>query len=154
MYYADSDLLSILLAIITMAAGIYSSTRKTKRREDVSVPNPFEEDDFLQMSTSVMDDASEEQFVEEQIVEEQSAEEQIVEEQVAEVQFAGEHVAEEQFAEEQVGQGPETVVEPVSEPEETVCEEEKQKDFKSRFKSSPKDAVLFAEILKPKYKEF
>ena len=120
MYYADSDLISILLAIITMAAGIYSSTRKRKRVEDIPAHNPF--------------------------VEEEVPQEEIYQEPEQPVQNQPEAV--QQIP---VQQEPAKVV---AEPQKTVCKEEKQKDFKSRLKSSPKDAVLFSEILKPKYKEF
>lgn len=125
MYYADSDLISILLAIITMAAGIYSSTRKRKRVEDIPAHNPF---------------------VEEEVPQEEVPLEEIYQEPEQPVQNQPEAV--QQIP---VQQEPEKVV---AEPQKTVCKEEKQKDFKSRLKSSPKDAVLFSEILKPKYKEF
>lgn len=115
MYYADSDLISILLAIITMAAGIYSSTRKRKRVEEI----PQEE--------IPQEDVSQEEVS------------QPVDNQPEPVQQIP------------VQQEP---AKGVAEPQKTVCKEEKQKDLKSRLKSSPKDAVLFSEILKPKYKEF
>lgn len=120
MYYADSDLISILLTIITMAAGIYSSTRKRKRGEDIPAHNPFVVEEVPQ----------------EEVPLEDLSQPEIYKEPVQQIP---------------VQQEPAKVV---AEPQKTVCKVEKQKDFKSRLKSSPKDAVLFSEILKPKYKEF
>jgi hypothetical protein len=49
-----------------------------------------------------------------------------------------------------------SVTEIGQEPENTVAEEKEQqeKGVKQRLKDNPKDMVLFAEILKPKFKEY
>jgi hypothetical protein len=49
-----------------------------------------------------------------------------------------------------------SVTEIGQEPESTVVEEKEQqeKGVKQRLKDNPKDMVLFAEILKPKFKEY
>ena len=120
MYYADSDLISILLAIITMAAGIYSSTRKRKRVEEIP---------------------------QEEIPQEEIPQEEVSQEEVSQPVDNQPGPVQQIPVQQEPAKG-------VAEPQKTVCEEKKQKDLKSRLKSSPKDAVLFSEILKPKYKEF
>lgn len=159
MYYADSDLLSILLAIITLAAGFYSSTKKSRKsvdsaapntdmsqHEDMSISDIFQEDDFFQEIASMMDDAEPDQDSDQDQAQVQEAEpsqyrqaEPLQEEAVPQTVVSGIEISEnEEIAEEQ----------------NSICEEEKQDSLKSRLKGSPKDAILFSEILKPKYKEF
>lgn len=143
MYYADSDLLSILLAIITLAAGFYSSSKKSRKSVDSVAPNPdmsqhedmsisdvFQEDDFFQEIASMMDDAEPSQYRQAEPLMEEAVPQTVVS-----------------------GSGKSETEESVKEPE-SVCEEQKQNSLKERLKGSPKDAILFSEILKPKYKEF
>jgi FtsZ-interacting cell division protein ZipA len=151
MYYADSDLLSILLAIITLAAGFYSSSKKSRKSVDSVAPNPdmsqhedmsisdiFQEDDFFQEIASMMDDAEPDQDSDQDQAQVQEAE-PLQEEAVPQTVVSG--------------SGKSETEESVKEPE-SVCEEQKQNSLKERLKGSPKDAILFSEILKPKYKEF
>ena len=136
MYYADSDLLSLLLAIITLAAGFYSSTKKSRKsvdsvapntdmsqHEDMSISDIFQEDDFFQ-------EAEPSQYGQAEPLQEEAVPQTVVS-----------------------GSGKSETEESVKEPE-SVCEEQKQNSLKERLKGSPKDAILFSEILKPKYKEF
>ncbi len=111
MYYADSDILSIWLTIFTIAAAIYSSFGKRKKKvdtdpifKDIVIPEPDKE--------NLSDKQSEEACA----------------------------VA--------------TTQEPARQQKSSTIENSRQSSLKSRLKNSPKDAVLFAEILKPKYKEF
>ena len=115
MYYADSDILSIWLTIFTIAAAIYSSFGKPKKKvdtdsctdsifKDIVIPEPDKE--------NLSDKQSEEACA----------------------------VA--------------TTQEPAQQQKSSTIENSRQNSLKSRLKNSPKDAVLFAEILKPKYKEF
>lgn len=172
MYYADSDILTVVLTLITMAAGIYSSVKSGKKKGELdrrkvrghaavaetvetrskTVEDEEEDDDespFFSLGSilqEVINSPEEEPALEEFVCEGQSAVKQpdIVEPQMAEKL-----------------QAPEEVVVSVTEkyqenrefPQE-ASEESRSTGIKERLKASPKDAVIFAEILKPKYKEF
>ena len=122
MYYADSNILSILLALITMAAGIYSASSKRKKGEE---------------------DIAHQQSLEQDLAQERAEAEAILSAQ-----------EKEELIEEAVPTTGTQILEPVEESVQEPVGQQKSNDVKSRLKSSPKDAVLFAEILKPKYKEF
>lgn len=172
MYYADSDILTVVLTLITMAAGIYSSVKSGKKKGELdrrkvrsratvaetvetrskTVENDEEDDDespFFSLGSilqEVINSPEEEPALEEFVYEGKSAVEQP-------------YAAQWQIAEEL--QTPEEVVVSVTEkyqdnrefPQE-ASEESRSTGIKERLKASPKDAVIFAEILKPKYKEF
>ncbi len=136
MYYADSDLLSLLLAIITLAAGFYSSTKKSRKSVDSVAPNT---DMSQHEDMSISDIFQEDDFFQEAEPSQYGQAEPLQEEAVPQTVVSGIEISEnEEIAEEQ----------------NSICEEEKQDSLKSRLKGSPKDAILFSEILKPKYKEF
>ena len=170
MYYADSDILTVVLTLITMAAGIYSSVKSGKKKkgeldrrkvrsratvaETVETENQMVEDEdeespFFSLE-SILQEISNER-------EEESAWEEFVYEGKSAVEQP--QAAQWQIAEEL--QTPEEVVVSVTEkyqdnrefPQE-ASEESRSTGIKERLKASPKDAVIFAEILKPKYKEF
>ena len=170
MYYADSDILTVVLTLITMAAGIYSSVKSGKKKkveldrrkvrsratlaETVETENQMVEDEdeespFFSLE-SILQEISNER-------EEESALEEFVYEGKSAVEQP--HAAQWQTAEEL--QTPEEVVVSVTEkyqdnrefPQE-ASEESRSTGIKERLKASPKDAVIFAEILKPKDKEF
>ena len=116
MYCADSNILSVLLAVITLAAGIYSASAKRKKGEEDIALEQSQQQDEVEARLSVQE--------------------------------------KEEFFEEAVPTTGTQVQEPVQGSVQKPVEQQKSNDVKSRLKSSPKDAVLFAEILKPKYKEF
>ena len=170
MYYADSDILTVVLTLITMAAGIYSSVKSGKKkkveldRRKVRIRATVAE--TVETENQMVEDEDEESpfFSLESILQEISnerEEESALEEFVYEGKSAVEQpqAAQWQIAEEL--QTPEEVVVSVTEkyqdnrefPQE-ASEESRSTGIKERLKASPKDAVIFAEILKPKYKEF
>lgn len=170
MYYADSDILTVVLTLITMAAGIYSSVKSGKKKKGEldrrKVRSRATVAETVETENQMVEDEDEESpfFSLESILQEISnerEEESALEEFVYEGKSAVEqpHAAQWQTAEEL--QTPEEVVVSVTEkyqdnrefPQE-ASEESRSTGIKERLKSSPKDAVIFAEILKPKYKEF
>ena len=170
MYYADSDILTVVLTLITMAAGIYSSVKSGKKKkvelDRRKVRSRATVAETVETENQMVEDEDEESpfFSLESILQEISnerEEESALEEFVYEGKSAVEqpHAAQWQIAEEL--QTPEEVVVSVTEkyqdnrefPQE-ASEESRSTGIKERLKASPKDAVIFAEILKPKYKEF
>lgn len=170
MYYADSDILTVVLTLITMAAGIYSSVKSGKKKKGEldrrKVRSRATVAETVETENQMVEDEDEESpfFSLESILQEisnESEEESTLEEFVYEGKSAVEqpHAAQWQIAEEL--QTPEEVVVSVTEkyqdnrefPQE-ASEESRSTGIKERLKTSPKDAVIFAEILKPKYKEF
>lgn len=170
MYYADSDILTVVLTLITMAAGIYSSVKSGKKKKGEldrrKVRSRATVAETVETENQMVEDEDEESplFSLESILQEISnerEEESALEEFVYEGKSAVEqpHAAQWQTAEEL--QTPEEVVVSVTEkyqdnrefPQE-ASEESRSTGIKERLKASPKDAVIFAEILKPKYKEF
>lgn len=172
MYYADSDILTVVLTLITMAAGIYSSIKSGKKKGELdrrkvrdraavaetvetrskTVEDEEEDDDespFFSLGSilqEVINSPEEEPALEEFVCEGQSAVEQpdIVEPQMAEKLQAPEEVV--VSVPEKYKENQEASLE--------ATEESCSAGIKKRLKASPKDAVIFAEILKPKYKEF
>ena len=170
MYYADSDILTVVLTLITMAAGIYSSVKSGKKKkvelDRRKVRSRATVAETVETENQMVEDEDEESpfFSLESILQESSnerEEESALEEFVYEGKSAVEQpqAAQWQIAEEL--QTPEEVVVSVTEkyqdnrefPQE-ASEESRSTGIKERLKASPKDAVIFAEILKPKYKEF
>lgn len=170
MYYADSDILTVVLTLITMAAGIYSSVKSGKKKKGEldrrKVRSRATVAETVETENQMVEDEDEESpfFSLESILQEISnerEEESALEEFVYEGKSAVEqpHAAQWQIAEEL--QTPEEVVVSVTEkyqdnrefPQE-ASKESRSTGIKERLKASPKDAVIFAEILKPKYKEF
>lgn len=131
MYYADSDILSILLAIITVAAGIYSSSSKRKKGGECIEEQPISEDDDLSFDS-----------IFEGMVEVEQTQEHMQEQNVVQIEDVPQEILHDE--------GIQTTITEIQGP----VSQEENSSVKSRLKSSPKDAVLFAEILKPKYKEF
>lgn len=172
MYYADSDILTVVLTLITMAAGIYSSVKSGKKKKGEldrrKVRNRATVAETVETENQMVEDEDEESpfFSLESILQEISNEREGEEESaLGEFVYEGKsaveqpHAAQWQIAEEL--QTPEEVVVSVTEkyqdnrefPQE-ASEESRSTGIKERLKASPKDAVIFAEILKPKYKEF
>ena len=173
MYYADSDLLTIVLYVIVMAAGIYSSFKKeskhgksVKRKGSQEPQEPQEtagnrvaadDDDlfsfaidkiFAEPEDAVMEPDGNE-FVEDVAVEDKSVEEGY--EEVENLASEGEMVVE-PAVKPAVKPATELRIMPALEAdEESVPESD---DLKRMLKNSPKNIILASEILTPKYKEY
>ncbi len=177
MYYADSDILTVIIAMITIAAGVYSSVAKKKSPSgNGKVSDLLGSDNVNDLSGENEKGIMEKIFVtEEEIDEEADLFDSIFglkKEDAEEVEDAGVmqqdglESAEEEYAEalqrigeeeeqrmqqecEQIGQTQ------VGQTHGQMQSVEDQKDgLKERLKKSPKDIIVFAEILKPKFKEF
>ncbi|MBQ5802743.1 MAG: hypothetical protein IIW25_00755 [Bacteroidales bacterium] len=170
MYYADSDILTVVLTLITMAAGIYSSVKSGKKKKGEldrrKVRSRATVAETVETENQMVEDEDEESpfFSLESILQEISnerEEESALEEFVYEGKSAVEQPQAAQWQTAEELQTPEEVVVSVTEkyqdnrefPQE-ASEESRSTGIKERLKASPKDAVIFAEILKPKYKEF
>lgn len=127
MYYADSDILSIVIAVLTLLAGLYSSYDGSKKKKKKAAAKnsdlqqgepevPVAQDPFPPEQTSVPPEMPP-----------LSAED--------EGRCSTGHLEPEAAAEK------ENVPEKVS-------------SLKERLKSSPEDIVLFSELMKPKYREY
>lgn len=161
MFSADSDILGILLALLTFVVPVISSIMEKKRKN--------------RRSSTMQQEYHEEQIQEEFVQEEESepSRAQEIEELFNELLGLREQPQEQEIGEEeqQVEQVPEVPEEPLFEEkvepvtmsiepaQQTIFQEdenacgEKRESLKERFRNNPKDAVIFAEILKPKFKE-
>lgn len=154
MYYADSSIGTIIIAVITIAASIYTSIKKSKSQQSQAAVRGQEEQEespFFSLK-SVFEEIEEELKAAAQseviIEEEEDAE---VEATVLDKLETPENVVEEGIAV--------TVTKNVHSEEQKLSDISKESSTKSegikaRLKASPKDAILYSEILKPKYKEF
>ncbi len=131
MYRADSDILTIVLTLLTFAAGIYSSVKK-KRREDGNIVE-------LEDSNGRWDwNDAEENFAESDPIDSLDSIEYSDDTPVdTPVDIAEQDVVSESDA---------------AADKEKACNG--GQSLKERIKNSPKDMVLFAEIMNPKHKEF
>ena len=169
MFLSDSDILGILLALLTFVVPVISSImekkRKDKRRgamqqpeqqqvheefvqEEAEPSGAQEIEDLFNELLGLKGESQVQEMEEENLVEELEFEEFQQEEPQP-------HVPVEPLFEEKVE--PVTVnVEPV---QQTLFQEdengcgEKRESLKERLRKNPKDAVIFAEILNPKFKE-
>ena len=169
MFLSDSDILGILLALLTFVVPVISSImekkRKDKRRGAMQQPEQQQEhEEFVQEEAEPSGAQEIEDLFNELLGLKGESQVQEMEEEnlVAEVEF-------EEFQQEepqpQVPVEPllEEKVEPVTvnvEPvQQTLFQEddngcgEKRESLKERFRKNPKDAVIFAEILNPQFKE-
>lgn len=149
MYTLDSDLIGILMAIFTFLIPVFSAVmernRKKKRGESAeNFPDNLEEG--FQLFITPESDLEEEPDSglgnEPEVV--FQAEPELVSE--LEAVRETEVVPESELV-------PQTVVESVV-TDEGKEREEVRKSLKERLKDNPKDAVLFSEILNPKFKEY
>ena len=158
MFTLDSDLLGLMMALLTFLIPVITSImekRKKKRKEEISAlqsgsEEPVQEQDIwdflpdepvrpVQETVSVAEE-EETPHVEAGELEELFNDILVKEE--------GEAVTEQAVTEQE-----EELAEPV---EEEILKEIPQVDkgLKKRIKENPKDMVLFTEILKPKFKEY
>lgn len=145
MFTLDSDLMGILMALLTFLVPLISALvdRKRKKRKGEQ-PNPVQEPDSQQERLNEL----EEMF--DLLIGKESNEPQI-EPQI-------EPVEEIKIAEE----GESTIVNNISQvvgqkeviQKEETQKEEAHKELKERLKENPKDLVIFSEILNPKFKEY
>ena len=157
MFTLDSDLLGLLMALLTFFIPVITSImekRKKKEKGELRIEEEFLPDEESQQSldiTEILDIQEDKSFPDVFPVE--KAECAVVEkEAIASVE------------EEVIDKLPDaapfvegaSVTEIGQEPESTVVQEKElqEKGVKQRLKDNPKDMVLFAEILKPKFKEY
>ena len=182
MYTLDSDILAILLAIISFTIPAINAAREKKKRQraqEESDPCHFQEREQQEPAHTCVEESPDElrrremeelfsgllgleHKVEE--LQEKSAEE--IQNPVMQQEQPYEDVdAVEGTVPDVVPRMQETVVEHHQQEgiQATVCSvqeesapatEDKAKSLKERIKDNPKDMVIFAEILKPKFKEF
>lgn len=149
MFTLDSDLLGLLMALLTFFIPVITSImekRKKKGKGELRIEEEFLPDEESQQSldiTEILGIQEDKSFPDVFPVEKAectTVEEEVIDKLPDAAPFVeGASVTE-------IGQ----------EPESTVAQEKEQqeKGVKQRLKDNPKDMVLFAEILKPKFKEY
>lgn len=149
MFTLDSDLLGLLMALLTFFIPVITSImekRKKKGKGELRIEEEFlpDEESFESVDiTEILDIQEDKSFPDDFPVEKAectTVEEEVIDKLPDVAPFVeGTSVTE-------IGQ----------EPESTVAQEKEQqeKGVKQRLKDNPKDMVLFAEILKPKFKEY
>lgn len=149
MFTLDSDLLGLLMALLTFFIPVITSIMEKRKKkgkgelriEEEFLPDEesFESDDIPEILDIQEDKSFPDAFPVEK-AECTTVEEEVIDKLPDAASFVeGASVTE-------IGQ----------EPESTVAQEKEQqeKGVKQRLKDNPKDMVLFAEILKPKFKEY
>ena len=149
MFTLDSDLLGLLMALLTFFIPVITSImekRKKKGKGELRIEEEFLPDEESQQSldiTEILGIQEDKSFPDVFPVEKAectTVEEEVIDKLPDAAPFVeGASVTE-------IGQ----------EPESTMAEEKElqEKGVKQRLKDNPKDMVLFAEILKPKFKEY
>ena len=166
MVHLDSDLLGILLALLTFVVPVITSikeAKKKKARQQEIEPDEHvaeESDDLEEMFNVLLGKQKEELEQDPDDAWVQEVAEVVQEPEVAEVvetqrPAAAELEKNEPFTEgtSAVAQAYQPSVEPVAEmgPE---AEGKAVPSIKDKFRNNPKDAVIMGEILKPKFKEY
>lgn len=165
MYRADSDILTIVLTLLTFAAGIYSSVKK-KRREDGDMVelegdsdsrpdrNAIDEESPFFSLQSVFEEIEREsgEFPEDNLVVD-TAENAV--EQLPDIVDTVDSIDSIEYSDYTPD---DTAAQDVVSESDGGADKEKAcnvgQSLKERIKNSPKDIVLFAEIMNPKHKEF
>ena len=167
MVHLDSDLLGILLALLTFVVPVITSFKEAKkkkaRQQQEIVPDEHiaeESDDLEEMFNVLLGKQKEECEQEPDDVWAPEVAEVVQEPEVAEVvelqrPAAAELEKKEPFTEgtSAVAQAYKPSVEPVAEME-PEAEGKAVPSIKDKFRNNPKDAVIMGEILKPKFKEY
>ena len=182
MYTLDSDILAILLAIISFTIPAINAVREKKKRQraqEQSGPYHFQQQEPQESAHNIEDESPDELHRKEmeelfsEILGLEHKVEELQEEPAEEIQNP---VMQQEQPYVEVDAVEETVLDEVPQMQETVAEhpqqegiqatvcsvqeesvpaqEENAKSLKERIRNNPKDMVLFAEILKPKFKEF
>ena len=167
MVHLDSDLLGILLALLTFVVPVITSIKEAKKKkarqqQEIVQDEPVaeESDDLEEMFNVLLGKQKEELEQESDDTWVQEVAEVVQEPEVAEVvELQRPAVAElekkEPFTEgtSAVAQAYKPSVEPVAEME-PEAEGKAVPSIKDKFRNNPKDAVIMGEILKPKFKEY
>lgn len=132
---ADSDIVSLILAIITIAAGVYSSFGSKKKKKEEKEENVFDFADDITADHSTED--------EEIDMFDFNPGERIC--------SVGEDKEDEEGLPSTAGMAEEL-------PVYDMCADNEEREdavhrLRERIKDSPKELVLFSELLKPKFKE-
>ena len=149
MFTLDSDLLGLLMALLTFFIPVITSImekRKKKGKGELRIEEEFLPDEESQQSldiTEILGIQEDKSFPDVFPVEKAectTVEEEVIDKLPDAAPFVeGASVTE-------IGQEPENT--------EAQEKEQQEKGVKQRLKDNPKDMVLFAEILKPKFKEY
>ena len=149
MFTLDSDLLGLLMALLTFFIPVITSImdkRKKKGKGELRIEEEFLPDEESLESVDIPEilDIQEDKSFPDVFPVEKTECTTVEEEVIDKLPDAAPFVEGASVTE--IGQ----------EPESTVAEEKEQqeKGVKQRLKDNPKDMVLFAEILKPKFKEY
>lgn len=167
MVHLDSDLLGILLALLTFVVPVITSIKEAKKKkarqqQEIEPDEPVaeESDDLEEMFNVLLGKQKEELEQEPDDAWVQEVAEVVQEPEVAEVvelqrPAAAELEKKEPFTEgiSAVAQVYQPSVEPVAEME-PEAEGKAVPSIKDKFRNNPKDAVIMGEILKPKFKEY
>ena len=166
MVHLDSDLLGILLALLTFVVPVITSfkeAKKKKARQQEIEPDEHvaeESDDLEEMFNVLLGKQKEELEQDPDDAWVQEVAEVVQEPEVAEVvepqrTAAAELEKKVPFTEgtSAVAQAYKPSVEPVAEME-PEAEGKAVPSIKDKFRNNPKDAVIMGEILKPKFKEY
>lgn len=184
MYTLDSDILAILLAIISFTIPAINAVREKKKKQRAqeqaqNSPYHFHEQEQQEHIHTIGDESPDElrrKEMEELFSELLGLEHKVEELQEESAEEIQNPVMQQEQPYEDVDAVEETVLDVVPQMQETVVEhpqqegiqatvcsvqeesapaqEENAKSLKERIRNNPKDMVLFAEILKPKFKEF
>ncbi len=153
MYYADSDLLTIVLYVIVMAAGIYSSFKKESKHGKSVKRKGSQEPQELQELQEPQETAGNRVAADDDDLFSFAIDRIFAEPEDAVMEPDGNEFVEDVAVEDKsVEEGYEEVENLASEAdEESVPESD---DLKRMLKNSPKNIILASEILTPKYKEY
>lgn len=167
MYTLDTDILAILLAIISFVIPAITAIREKKKKgsgqqQEAMNESPDEllhKQDVEELFNELLGlqiEVDEEKPAEDSALEEQTGQQDIFHEQVMQLEESSGAFEEQAGYQEGVHAVAETVPDEVPQMQEPVAgeSEENARSLKERVKANPKDMVLFAEILKPKFKEF
>ena len=149
MFTLDSDLLGLLMALLTFFIPVITSImekRKKKEKGELRIEEEFLPDEESQQSLDITEILC---------IQEDKSFPDVFPVEKAECTTVEEEVIDKLPDAAPLVEGA-SVTEIGQEPESTVAEEKEQqeKGVKQRLKDNPKDMVLFAEILKPKFKEY
>ena len=149
MFTLDSDLLGLLMALLTFFIPVITSImekRKKKGKGELRIEEEFLPDEESLESVDIPEilDIQEDKSFPDVFPVEKAECTTVEEEVIDKLPDAAPFVEGASVTE--IGQEPESTV--------AEAKEQQEKGVKQRLKDNPKDMVLFAEILKPKFKEY
>ena len=158
MYYADSSIGTIIIAVITIAASIYTSIKKSKSQQSQAAVRGQEEQEespFFSLK-SVFEEIEEElkAAAQSEVIIEEAEDAEV--EATAPATVLDKLEISDNVVEEGIGVTVTVNAHPEEQKISDISQESsaKTEGLKGRLKASPKDIILYSEILKPKYKEF